>query len=210
MFETLVDKVVSKLDSRLKKMTLTESAQRPVPDSGSKPDALTNAERRRSAGVMRTNHSGEVCAQALYRGQGFLARDPAVLSMLLSSAEEEQDHLNWCDQRLSELASRPSRLNPLWYTASFLIGLSIAAAGDRISLGFVHATEQQVGEHLRNCLDRLPAEDFRSRNILRKMLEEEEVHGNKALSTGGLKFPSGVAKTMGLLARLMTRTSYYI
>lgn len=210
MATTRIDKIISALDTRLRGIALNHTEKRRSPSNGLTQDPLTPAERRLSAGLMRVNHSGEICAQALYKGQSSLARNEGVRAMLLASAEEEYDHLSWCEQRLHELHANPSQLNSLWYGLSFLLGVLASAAGDKISLGFIAATEEQVGKHLENCLTRLPKSDTRSRVILEKMLKEEQAHGDKALDLGATELPAGIKNGMTQIARLMTKSSYYI
>jgi ubiquinone biosynthesis monooxygenase Coq7 len=159
---------------------------------------------------MRVNHSGEVAAQALYQGQAAFARNPRTRELLLRSGREETDHLAWCEQRLRELDSRPSLLTPLWYAGSFALGAAAAALGDRVSLGFVAETERQVEGHLESHLDRLPAEDARSRAIIAQMQRDEVEHGQAALAAGGVELPSPVRDAMRATARVMTFTSYWV
>jgi ubiquinone biosynthesis monooxygenase Coq7 len=159
---------------------------------------------------MRVNHSGEIAAQALYRGQSVTARDPATRAALLQAAREEQDHLAWCEARLGELDAVPSRLNPLWYFGSFAIGLAAGALSDRVSLGFVAETERQVEGHLEEHLAKLPAGDERSRRILEAMKADEVRHGQSAVAAGGAPLPAFVCFAMTMASRVMTRTAYWI
>jgi ubiquinone biosynthesis monooxygenase Coq7 len=159
---------------------------------------------------MRVNHSGEIAAQALYRGQSITARDPATRATLLEAAREEQDHLAWCEARLAELDARPSRLNPLWYFGSFAIGLAAGALSDRVSLGFVAETERQVEGHLAEHLRKLPSGDARSRRILEAMKADEIRHGQSAVAAGGAPLPAFVRTAMTMTSRVMTRTAYWI
>jgi len=172
--------------------------------------ALSDADRRKSAALMRVNHSGEVAAQALYHGQSLISRSEATRDMLLRAAREEADHLAWCETRLKELDSRPSLLNPLWYCGSFAIGALAAAAGDRTSLGFVVETERQVEGHLEEHLARLPADDARSRAILNVMRTDEIGHGATAKAAGASELPAPVRVLMRQVARVMTTTAYWI
>ncbi len=157
---------------------------------------------------MRVNHAGEVAAQALYHGQAFAARSQATRELMLTAAREESDHLAWCETRLKELQSRPSLLDPLWYAGSFAIGALAALSGDRTSLGFVVETERQVERHLDDHLQRLPADDLRSRAILAAMREDEIAHGTRARVAGGVELPVAVRTVMRHTARIMTRTAY--
>jgi len=159
---------------------------------------------------MRVNHTGEVAAQALYHGQALAARSEDTREMLLKAAREETDHLAWCETRLSELQSRPSFLNPLWYAGSFFIGALAATFGDRVSLGFVSETERQVEGHLDDQLARLPAKDSRSRSILAAMRVDEIEHGAAAKAAGGADLPTPARALMKHTARVMTHTAYWI
>ena len=159
---------------------------------------------------MRVNHAGEVAAQALYHGQASVATDPALRQQLLVAADEEQDHLAWCAQRLGELGSRPSRLGPFWYVGSYAIGVTAGLISDRVSLGFVSETERQVEEHLHGHLDRLPAGDQRSRAIVEQMKQDEAEHGQAALDAGGIELPRPVRWMMRGVARVMTTLAYWV
>jgi len=172
--------------------------------------ALSDAERRESAALMRVNHAGEVAAQALYHGQALVSRSAATRNMLLKAAREEADHLAWCETRLKELGSRPSLLNPLWYLGSFAIGALAAATGDRTSLGFVVETERQVEGHLDEHLARLPSGDTRSRAILNVMRTDEIGHGAAAKTAGASELPAPVRVLMRHAARVMTTAAYWI
>jgi ubiquinone biosynthesis monooxygenase Coq7 len=174
------------------------------------PQALGDAERRRSAGLMRVNHAGEVSAQGLYHGQALLSRNTATRTFLEQAAREEGDHLAWCEARLKELGSRPSRLNPLWYLGSLAIGAATAALGDGISLGFVAETERQVEGHLAGHLERLPAGDRRSRRILEIMKSDEAAHGHGARVRGGTALPGPVPGLMRGISRIMTSAAYWV
>jgi ubiquinone biosynthesis monooxygenase Coq7 len=171
---------------------------------------LDAKQRRHSAGLMRINHTGEVCAQALYQGQALTAKSNSVRTAMSRAAAEEVDHLAWCEQRLQGLASHTSRLNPLFYGMSFALGATTGLLGDAISLGFVAATEDQVGRHLKEHLQRLPSDDQASRAILEQMLTDETQHATTAIESGGLRFPSWLKETMSLTSQAMTRTTYYI
>jgi ubiquinone biosynthesis monooxygenase Coq7 len=176
----------------------------------SSPAPLTEIEKRESAALMRVNHAGEIAAQALYHGQALVARSAATRQLLLKAADEETDHLAWCETRLKELESRPSLLNPPWYAGSFAIGAAAALLGDRTSLGFVVETERQVEGHLDEHLMRLPPDDARSRAILQTMRTDEIAHGLSAKAAGGVELPSPVRFLMRNTARLMTSAAYWI
>lgn len=159
---------------------------------------------------MRVNHAGEVAAQALYHGQAMLARDERTRDLLEAAAREEADHLAWCERRLTELGSRPSLLNPLWYAGSFAIGALAAAVSDRTSLGFVAETERQVEHHLSDHLERLPRADARSRAIVEQMRHDENEHGDRARSAGARTLPFPARAIMRGTARVMTSTAYWV
>jgi ubiquinone biosynthesis monooxygenase Coq7 len=171
---------------------------------------LDEADRRRSARLMRVNHAGEVAAQALYRGQALTARNTEAATAMSQAAAEEIDHLAWCEQRITELGGRLSVLNPVWYAGSFFIGSLAGALGDRTSLGFLSETERQVESHLQDHLDRLPAADARSRAIVEQMQHDEIAHGAKAETLGAAALPRWVKAAMRLTSRLMTRGSYWL
>ena len=180
------------------------------PAEGIEEGRLDGRARRLSAGLMRVNHAGEVAAQALYLGQGMLARDPAVRRALDAAAGEEHAHLAWCRRRLSELSANPSRLDPFWWAGSFAIGVAAGASGDTSSLGFVAETERQVADHLARHLRRLPRNDYRSRAICRRMMDDERRHGTRAVEAGGRRLPVPVRITMRAAAGVMTATAYRI
>jgi ubiquinone biosynthesis monooxygenase Coq7 len=167
-------------------------------------------DRRLSAALMRVNHTGEVCAQALYSGQSLVAREERVREALTAAAQEERDHLSWCRDRLADLDSRPSHLDPLWYAGSFAWGLASGAAGDRWSLGFLAETEAQVEKHLEAHLDRLPADDRCSREIVARMREDEHRHGEAGRALGAAQLPYAVRLAMRAASKVMTRTAYWV
>ena len=208
---TFIDRLLGEADTVLRTLSNRgRSATRPSPADGHRDSALNPAQRAHVAGLMRVNHTGEVCAQALYQGQALTAKLPTVREDMRDAAREEEDHLAWCAQRLQELGSRPSHLNPAWYGMSFLLGASAGAIGDKWSLGFVAATEERVCRHLRDHLQQLPADDRKSQLILQKMLEDEERHGENAHAAGGAELPAPVKDLMSAVSRLMTRSSYYL
>ena len=171
---------------------------------------MSETDTRHVAGLMRINHTGEVCAQALYQGQALTAKLPNVRKAMEHSAEEEVDHLAWCEQRIRQLGSHPSVLNPLFYGLSFGIGAAAGLISDKVSLGFVAATEQQVCKHLDEHLEQLPAGDEKSRAILEQMRVDEEHHAESALDAGGFRFPAPVRFGMSLMAKVMTKSTYRI
>ena len=206
-----LDRLIDHADQILRTLGGEASqAQRQSPAEGEVEGELNTYERRHVAGLMRVNHSGEVCAQALYQGQALTARLPGVRKKMAQAAAEEVDHLVWCEQRLRQLDSHTSYLNPLWYGMSFALGAAAGIAGDRWSLGFVHATEERVCRHLQDHLEQLPEDDQRSRRILEQMLVDEKKHGDLALEAGGTEFPEPVKKAMTAVSRLMTRSSYRV
>ena len=171
---------------------------------------LSEADKRLSAGLMRVNHAGEMAAQGLYRGQAALSRSSHTRAFLQRAAHEEGDHLAWCEMRLRELNSAPSRLNPLWYVGSFAIGAVAAALGDRVSLGFVTETERQVEGHLASHLERLPVTDQRSRSIVELMKTDEAGHAQAARAAGAGELPGPIPTLMRYAARVMTATAYWL
>lgn len=207
-----LDQLIGAADDMLKTFAGgTPTPQRPSPAQEMASELeLSDQERKHIAGLMRVNHCGEVCAQALYRGQALGARNANVRENMRQSALEEEDHLAWCEQRLEQLDSQPSYLNPLWYGLSFSIGALAGAAGDRVSLGFVAATEEQVCAHLKDHYAQLPKHDEKSRSILEQMIEDEGRHAEHALDEGGLRFPGVVKNGMSLMSKLMTATTYRV
>ncbi|AQQ68936.1 demethoxyubiquinone hydroxylase family protein [Microbulbifer agarilyticus] len=182
--------------------------ERPSPAKAVDEAELSDGERRHAAGLMRVNHSGEVCAQALYQGQALTAKLPEVRAEMEHAADEEIDHLAWCEQRLDELGSRPSVLNPLWYGMSFGIGAAAGKISDKVSLGFLAATEEQVCKHLEGHLQELPEQDEKSRAVVEQMLVDEAKHQHAALEAGGARFPGPVKGLMTLVSKAMTSVSY--
>lgn len=169
---------------------------------------LSASEKSHAAGLMRVNHAGEVAAQALYQGHAAVSKDPFIGQQMRDAASEELDHLGWCEQRLDELASEPSVLSPVWYAGAFAIGAASGVLGDRWALGFVEETERQVAEHLAGHLQTLPGNDERSRAIVSKMRDEEQVHGENAKAAGASELPAPLKRLMRLTAKIMTQTAY--
>ena len=208
---TFVDRLITEVDAVMRTVTNSgHTAQRPSPADGHVDAQLSDSERKHAAGLMRVNHTGEVCAQALYQGQALTAKLPTVREEMEQAAAEEVDHLVWCEQRLRELDSQPSLLNPAWYGLSFALGAVAGAISDKVSLGFVAATEERVCNHLNDHLKSLPEDDRKSRLIVQKMLEDEQRHGDKALEAGGSDFPREVKDAMSAVSRVMTGSSYRI
>ena len=207
---TPIDALLSNADVALRTLFGQVHAARPRPGADSGASELSAEERSLSASLMRVNHVGEVCAQALYQAQAMTTRDPALRRHFEAAAREETDHLAWTQARLAELGARPSVLNPLWYAGAFAIGLAAGRAGDRVSLGFVVETERQVEEHLASHLDRLPAQDTASRAIVGRMKDDEASHGRAAQQRGALPLPAPLRWAMRGAAKLMTSTAHHI
>lgn len=208
---SLADKLVLQLDRALKTLSPgAAQAQRPSPSNAQPEAEFTPEERKHAVGLMRINHTGEVCAQALYSGQAATAKLDQIRQEMDHAADEEIDHLAWCEQRLKELGSRPSYLNPLFYGASFVIGAGAGAISDRLSLGFVAATEDQVCLHLDKHMASLPEQDVKSQAILRQMHIDEAKHKQMALDSGGYLFPKPIMNTMTLVSKIMTQSTYRI
>jgi len=204
------DRLLDRCERALEAIAGMPMAERPSPANGIAEADLDDAERRHAAGLMRVNHTGEVCAQALYFGQAALARDAANRAHLLNAAEEETDHLAWCAQRLQQLDSRPSLLNPLWYAGSYAIGAAAALVGDPVSLGFVVETEHQVEAHLVEHLEKLPAADERSRAVLTRMQADEIRHADAAQQRGGIALPFPLPQLMHASSMVMKTVAYRI
>lgn len=205
------DRCIVKLDQALRSVCGTPSTPgRDNPALNAESSDLTQAERVIAGRLMRVNHTGEVCAQALYQGQALTARDAAVSSKLEHAAAEENDHLSWCSERIIELDGHPSLLNPLWYTGAFAIGALAGLAGNKWNLGFLAETEHQVVAHLDDHLTRLPQDDHSSHAILKQMREDEDRHATTALRAGGVDLPRPVKKLMNIASSVMTRTAYWI
>jgi ubiquinone biosynthesis monooxygenase Coq7 len=206
-----IDRLIVEFDTALRSVVGGANAQRPTPgtESGAN-SALDSEQRKHAAGLMRINHVGEVCAQALYQSQKLVARNSEIKEMLDHSGQEEVDHLAWCETRLKELGSHTSYLNPFWYAGSFAIGLAAGLAGDKWSLGFVAETEKQVESHLESHLKKLPEEDHRSRAIVDQMRMDEIEHGQAALHAGGVTLPMSIQKMMQAMSKVMTTAAYKI
>lgn len=205
-----VDRTLGAFDQALRTLFATPRSSRPCPVVPAESTHLGASERQHAAALMRVNHVGEICAQALYTAQSMATRDRALRAQLEQAAREETDHLAWTKARLDELGARPSLLNPLWYAGAFGLGLLAARFGDRVSLGFVVETERQVEAHLQTHLERLPAADHASRAILAQMKDDEAAHANHALHAGGVELPQPVKVAMRTAAKVMTTTAHYI
>ena len=205
-----MDGLITGFDRALRVIAGVASASRATPAAATADTELTEAERRHSAGLMRVNHVGEVCAQALYESQGRFSRSPEIRTQFDNAAREEEDHLAWTAQRLQELNSHTSLLNPLWYAGAYAMGVVAARLGDARSLGFVVETERQVEAHLASHLERLPQNDVRSRAIVEQMRQDEVAHGASAQALGAAEMPQPVRQAMRAMSRVMTGIAYYL
>jgi ubiquinone biosynthesis monooxygenase Coq7 len=206
-----VEALIVQFDQALRTLVPGSStAQRHSPACGLAEAQLSANERKHAAALMRINHTGEVCAQALYQGQALTAKLPDVRMAMEHAAQEETDHLAWCEDRLQQLDSHTSHLNPAWYAISFGLGAAAGLAGDRWSLGFVAETEQQVCEHLREHLTSLPAADEKSKAVLNKMIIDEKSHGDTAKQAGGADLPVPVKIGMQLMSKVMKKAAYHV
>lgn len=203
-----MDQAIIEFDRALRTVFSRARSERPVPGSELPDMVLSDEERRRVIGLMRVNHCGEVCAQALYQGQALTSRDPAIRDALTGAADEETEHLAWTEQRITELGGRKSFLNPLWYVGSVALGVLAGRCGERWNLGFLAETERQVEAHLDGHLSALPAGDLRSRRIVEQMRLDEIAHAETAVSLGAADLPAPVKAMMRLSAKVMTLTAY--
>jgi ubiquinone biosynthesis monooxygenase Coq7 len=209
--QPIMDNIINTLDDALRTtFGPAPKASRPSPARGLHEPKLADTDVRRAGRFMRVNHAGEVCAQALYQGQALTAKLPGVREKMEQAAEEENDHLAWTEDRINELGTHKSYLNPVWYGGSFTLGALAGLAGDRWSLGFVVETEKQVIRHLEDHLSKLAKKDQKSRVILEQMREDEARHATTALQAGAVDFPPVVKKIMALTSRIMTRTALWI
>lgn len=207
-----LDTLIAEVDNALRTILPPKKriSTRNSPAEHIKDSLLLDKEKKYIAGLMRVNHSGEVCAQALYQGQALTAELTHIKKQMSEAAAEEVDHLAWCEERLAELGSKPSLLNPIWYCGSILLGALAGFAGDKVSLGFVAETERQVTAHLQQHLQKLPAADKKSQAILRQMQEDETQHAQMAVDAGAIELPYPVKELMSIVSKLMTKSSYYI
>jgi len=209
MFNT-IDKVIIEFDKALSTLAATPASARPMP-GGTLPEAeLSVAEKRHAAALMRVNHCGEVCAQALYQGQALSCDEPALTQALALAAREETEHLAWTGQRVTELGGRLSLLNPLWYAGSLALGYTAGRFGTRWNLGFLAETERQVEAHLEGHLERLAPQDAKTRAIVLQMKRDEAAHARTAYALGGAELPEPVKRAMRVSARIMTQVSYWV
>ena len=208
---SLIDQIISEVDKGLKYSSHNyQKESRQYPAHGINEDNLNEIERNHSANLMRVNHSGEVAAQGLYRGQALTARLEGTREKMDQAAKEELDHLSWCNKRLEELNEKPSLLSPAWYALSFGMGAIAGLAGDKWSLGFVHETEEQVVKHLESHLNNLSKDDKKTIAVLEQMKEDESKHSEEALESGAENLPEGIKILMSVVAKVMTKTSYYV
>ncbi len=205
-----IDRFITGLDNALRTLLTPAQTLRPVPGTELPEAELTDVEKSETAALMRINHVGEICAQALYQGQALTARDAEVQHTLMQAAREETEHLAWTERRIAELGGRKSLLNPLWYGGSFAIGAIAGMLGDKWNLGFLAETEHQVEVHLGGHLQRLPHNDGKSRAIVAQMQVDEAGHATMAMSHGGAELPAPVKLVMKLGSKMMTRTAYWV
>ena len=205
-----IEKIIIGFDSALRTLLTPAQTIRIVPGNDCPETELTNTEKRESTALMRINHTGEVCAQALYQGQALTARDNIVQQNLTQAACEETEHLAWTERRIKELGGRKSLLNPLWYSGSFVIGTVAGMLGDKWNLGFLAETERQVEAHLARHLQRLPQQDEKSRAIVSQMQIDEGQHATTAMHHGGVELPASVKLLMKLGSKVMTQTTYWV
>lgn len=210
MRQSTLDKIICEFDTGLRTLLAKPHSLRPHPDQNLADAALSDTDKRHAAALMRINHTGEVCAQALYSGQALTARTAATSNTMQQAAREETEHLAWCETRIQELGGHTSLLNPLFYAGSFAIGAIAGALGDKWSLGFLEETEKQVGEHLNNHLKQLPVTDEKSRKIVEQMHIDEAKHANDAKHLGAAELPTPVKFCMKQMSKVMTATTYHI
>lgn len=206
----MLESLIAGFDRALRTLSGVATSARPRPGEDLPDVQLAPEARRHAAGLMRVNHTGEICAQALYAGQALVSRDPELRAKFAQAAREEEDHLAWTASRLTELSDRPSLLNPLWYAGSFAIGVAAGLAGDRTNASFVVETERQVEEHLTGHVERLPDEDTKSRAIVEQMRDDEAQHGAMALAAGGSPLPYPVRVAMRAAADVMRAVAYRV
>ncbi|MGC2459194.1 MAG: 2-polyprenyl-3-methyl-6-methoxy-1,4-benzoquinone monooxygenase [Gallionellaceae bacterium] len=205
-----LDHLIVEFDKGLRTLFGKPQTVRPYPDTGLLEAEMRETEKKHAAALMRINHSGEICAQALYQGQALTARDPAVQEKLLHAAQEETEHLAWTSKRVHELGGHLSLLNPVWYTGSLALGAFAGLLGDKWNLGFLAETERQVGGHLQSHLARLPQQDAKSRAVVQQMYADETRHADMAAQLGGAELPLPVKLAMKASSKVMTRTAYWV
>lgn len=205
-----IDKLITTFDTGLRTVFAQANAGRQRPDAHIEESSLTESEKKQAAALMRINHVGEVCAQALYSGQALTSRNPQIVKSLQHAADEETDHLAWCEARINELGGRKSWLNPLWYVGSFTLGAAAGALDDKWNLGFLAETERQVSKHLQSHLDKLSETDIKTRAIVSQMQQDETAHAEEAKDLGASDLPMPVKTGMKIASKIMTSTAYYV
>jgi ubiquinone biosynthesis monooxygenase Coq7 len=205
-----IDQLINTFDTGLRTLFAASTAARPRPDASIDEPALNDKSKQHAAALMRINHVGEVCAQALYSGQALTSKNPNIVKALAHAAAEETDHLAWCEARINELGGRKSMLNPLWYAGSFTLGAVAGAMGDKWNLGFLAETEKQVSNHLQNHLNQLDETDIKTRTIVEQMQQDEAGHAAEATQLGAAELPAPVKAGMQMVSTIMTKTAYYI
>ena len=206
----MIDLLIIGFDKALRTVFANAHTVRPVPGESQPEAELSDEEKRLAAGLMRVNHCGEICAQALYQGQALMSKDEGIKRALEGAAHEETEHLAWTERRIAELGGRKSLLNPLWYGGSLAIGVLVARFGDGVNLGFLAETERQVEAHLKSHLERLPAQDLRSREIVEQMKVDEVAHAETALNLGAIELPAPVKAAMKATSKIMTGVAYWV
>ena len=206
----LSEQFITTFDAGLRTLFASAHAARPRPDTDLEEPALDDASKHHAVALMRINHAGEVCAQALYSGQAITSKNPQIIKALQHAAEEETDHLAWCEARISELGGHKSLLNPLWYAGSFTLGAVAGALGDKWNLGFLAETENQVAAHLQNNLQELSNADIKTRTIVNQMQQDEAAHASEANALGASELPAPIKVAMKIASKIMTKTAYYI
>ncbi len=206
----LIDQLIQTFDTGLRTVFAKAQPARPRPDANIVEATLDEVQKRQAAALMRVNHVGEVCAQALYSGQAMTSRSPHVVSALQHAADEETDHLAWCEARINELGGRKSLLNPVWYAGSFALGAAAGALNDKWNLGFLAETENQVSAHLKNHLTQLSDIDIKTRTIISQMQQDETAHALEANALGASELPAPIKTGMKIASKIMTTTAYYV
>ena len=207
----MIDRLITELDRGLKILSIKQASRRPRPDLNiTETDSLSSKNKKINAKYMRVNHTGEICAQALYRGQLFFNKNNEIKEELEKAAEEEIDHLVWCDKRINELGGKKSKLNPIFYSGSFLLGAFTSIVDERYNLGFLAETEKQVANNLSNHLKQIDKSDKKTIKIIEAMRDDEEEHANSALKMGAKNLPRTMKKIMGYASKVMTKTTFYI
>ena len=205
-----IDKLITTFDTGLRTVFAQANAGRPRPDAHIEESSLTETQKKQAAALMRINHVGEVCAQALYSGQALTSRNAQIVQNLQHAANEEIDHLAWCESRINELGGRKSWLNPVWYVGSFTLGAAAGALDDKWNLGFLAETERQVSNHLQSHLNKLSETDIKTRSIISQMQQDETAHAEEAKDLGASDLPEPIKAGMKVASKIMTSTAYYV